>query len=135
MRMRHALPLTLIAMSTEAAWPNEAGSQDDFSFRVNCTWSETMRSEGSARPVTPIGGGIAASAEPPKLGELGLHGMVEPEEVFGVRHFFTAPAAPPYILSDHVVVFPDGRGIQTQVYDLEGNVAVIVNLGTCVVIE
>lgn len=109
-------------------------STEDYDFQMVCDWQEATLTErarfsGSQKSVS-----LATSPKPEQL-EVNTGGVtVEIPGIAGVRQFVTR-ALPGLLAGEMLTVFPDGRGIRTQTYDIDGELSVSTKIGTCEVIE
>ncbi|MGC1503688.1 MAG: hypothetical protein WA782_06055 [Sulfitobacter sp.] len=106
----------------------------DAGFRIECRFAKMVKDTGTgvttSDPMSAIA--LVSKSAPEKLTASNGSGTVEVTGEDGTRYFLTRLGGA--LKAQLVAVFPDGRAVQTQIFD-ESPLGVISQVGSCEVTE
>jgi len=114
--------------STGESLPNS------YAFRIVCTWQKSVGSDPARTEQTEENMTFASTPAPELLNGETPGGTYEVAGVAGVRHFVTA-ALPGALAGQLITVFPDGRSVWMQTYDVNNELSVFSEIGICEIFE
>lgn len=126
--MRIFICASLLAGLAVAAQAQDAG------FRIECDFAKLVKDSGTGVTTSDPRSALAlvTEATPEKLIATKASGTVELTGEDGTRYFLSRLGGE--LNAQLVAVFPDGRAVQTQIFD-ENPLGVISQVGSCEVTE